>query len=67
MVLDKLWKPNWNCLCSHILFDLLPVKYPVSVHVGVKADYSKWMLFIQYIAACSAEEKSVLQHPWSWF
>ena len=44
VVLDKSWQPSLNCLLSHDLFDLLPVKYPVSVHVDKKADYSNWML-----------------------
>lgn len=42
--LDKSWQPSLNCLLSHALFVLLPVKYPVSVHVDKKADYSNWML-----------------------
>jgi len=43
VVLDKPSQPNLNCLLSHYLFNL-SLKCPVSVHVDMKADYSKWML-----------------------
>lgn len=37
VVLDKLWQLSLDRLLSPDLFDLLPVKYPVSVHGEMQA------------------------------
>lgn len=37
VVLDKLWQLSLDCLLSPDLFNLLPGKYPVSVHGHMKA------------------------------
>lgn len=61
VVLDKLWQLSLDCLLSPDLFNLLPVKYPVSVHGHMKVHLCCWnnvSLFAQLKKnqACSISE-----------